>query len=102
MFLPYDEKIDEKCYKLNKMDNWANSFYNIKSKNLIEKYIRLVSKIEFSTFFEALNYEYGTNNYPLDTKKPLKYIKMQLIILLTHLVCIGYITYIKKILKNLI
>ena len=69
MFLPYDEKIDEKCYNINKIENWADSFYNIKSGILLEKYKKLVSNTEFSTFFEALNYEYGINNFPLDTKK---------------------------------
>ena len=69
MFLPYDEKNDEKCYKFNKMENWADSFYNLKSGIILEKYKELISKTEFSSFFEALNYEYGINNYPLDTKK---------------------------------
>ena len=75
IFLPYDEKIDEKCYKMNKMDNWANCFYNSKSGILLEKYKEIVSKTEFSTFFEALNYEYGINNYPLDTKKAFEIYK---------------------------
>ena len=75
MFLPYDEKIDEKCYKMHKIDNWAHSFYNLKSKNLLDKYQKIVSKTEFSTFFEALNYEYGINNYPLDTKKAFELYK---------------------------
>jgi len=26
LFVPYDEKIDEKCYKINKIDNWAMLF----------------------------------------------------------------------------
>ena len=75
MFLPYDEKIDEKCYKMNKMDNWANCFYNFKTGILLEKYKEIVSKTEFSTFFEALNYEYGINNYPLDLKKAFEIYK---------------------------
>ena len=75
MFLPYDEKIDEKCYKIHKIDNWANCFYNLKSKKLLEKYKEIVSKTEFSTFFEALNYEYGINNYPLDLKKAFEIYK---------------------------
>ena len=75
MFLPYDEKIDEKCYKLNKMENWADSFYNLKSGILLKQYKELISKTEFSTFFEALNYEYGINNYPLDINKAFEIYK---------------------------
>ena len=75
MFLPYDEKIDEKCYNLNNIENWANCFYNLKSGILLEKYKEIVSKTEFSTFFEALNYEYGINNYPLDIKKAFEIYK---------------------------
>ena len=69
LFLPYDEKIDEKCYKINKIDNWADAFYNLKTGILLEKYQELLSKSEYSKFFEALNYEYGINNYQLDLEK---------------------------------
>ena len=77
MFLPYDEKIDEKCYNINKIENWADSFYNLKKGIILEKYKELLSKSEYNKFFEALNYEYGINNCPLDLKKHLKYIKLQ-------------------------
>jgi len=69
LFLPYDEKIDEKCYNINKIENWAEKFYNLKKGIVLEKYKELMSKTEFKTFFEGLNYEYGINNYPLDLKK---------------------------------
>ena len=69
LFLHYDEKIDEKCYSLNKIENWADIFYNLKTGIILEKYQELLSKSEFSKFFEALNYEYGINNYQLDLKK---------------------------------
>ena len=69
LFLPYDEKIDEKCYSINKIDNWAEEFYYLKTGFILEKYKELLSKSEFSTFFEGLNYEYGINNYPLDLQK---------------------------------
>ena len=69
LFLPYDEKIDEECYNINKIDNWADTFYNLKTGIILEKYKELLSKSEFSKFFEALNYEYGINNYPLDLQK---------------------------------
>ena len=37
MFLPYDEKIDERCYNINKIENWADSFYNLKKRNNFRK-----------------------------------------------------------------
>ena len=75
LFLPYDENIDKSCYKINSIENWAESFYNLKSGIILEKYKELMSKSEFSTFFEALNYEYGINNYPLDTQKAFEIYK---------------------------
>ena len=75
LFLPYDENIDKKCYNINNIQNWAESFYNIKSGIILEKYKELVSKSEFGKFFEALNYEYGINNYPLDLNKALEIYK---------------------------
>ena len=75
LFLPYDENIDKECYNINNIENWANSFYNLKSGILLEKYKELISKSEFSKFFEGLNYEYGINNYPLDIKKAFEVYK---------------------------
>ena len=75
MFLPYDETIDEECYKINKIENWAESFYNLKSGVLLDKFKLLLSKSEFNTFFEALNYEYGINNHPLDVNKAFEIYK---------------------------
>ena len=75
LFLPYDKKIDENCYALNKIDNWAESFYNLKSGIILEKFKELISKTEFSTFFEGLNYEYGINNCPLDINKAFEIYK---------------------------
>ena len=63
IFLPNDENIDKKCYSINNIENWAKSFYNLKSGIILEKYKEIVSKSENSKFFEALNYEYGVNNY---------------------------------------
>ena len=37
LFLPYDEKIDEECYNINKIDNWADIFYNLKNRNYLRK-----------------------------------------------------------------
>ena len=75
IFLPNDENIDKKCYSINNIENWANSFYNLKSGIILEKYKEIVSKSENSKFFEALNYEYGINNYPLDTNKAFQIYK---------------------------
>ena len=69
MFLPINEKQDEKCYKINNIENWANCFYNLKKGMILERYNQIMSKSENKNFFEALNYEYGINGYPLDTKK---------------------------------
>ena len=69
LFLPYDEKIDEKCYNVNKINDWAKLFYNLKTGILLEKYKQLLSKSEYSQFFEAMNYEYGINNHKLDLQK---------------------------------
>ena len=75
MFLPYDEKIDERCYNINKIENWADSFYNLKKGIILEKYKELISKTEYKTFFEGLNYEYGINNHPLDVNKAFEIYK---------------------------
>ena len=75
MILPIDEKIDEKCYEVNNIENWADCFYNLKTGIILERYIQIISKTENKKFFEALNYEYGVNNYPLDTKKAFEIYK---------------------------
>ena len=75
LFSPYDENIDKKCFSVNNIENWAESFYNLKSGNILEKFKEMVSKSEFKTFFEGLNYEYGINNCPLDTRKALEIYK---------------------------
>ena len=75
LFFPYDENIDKKCYEINNIQNWAESFYNLKTGIILEKYKELMSKSEYHKFFEGLNYEYGINNYPLDTKKAFEIYK---------------------------
>ena len=72
IFLSYNKNIDKKCYKINYIENWADAFYNLKSGVILNKYKEILSKSEYNNFFDALNYEYGLNNYPLDTKKALK------------------------------
>ena len=71
----WDENIDRKCYEINKIENWADSFYNLKTGIILEKFKELISKSEYKTFFEGLNYEYGINNYPLDVNKAFEIYK---------------------------
>ena len=75
LFFPIDKEIDEKCYKLNNINNWAESFYNLKSGVILQRYRQIMSKTENNQFFEALNYEYGINNCPYDTNKAFKIYK---------------------------
>ena len=75
IFLPNDEKIDKKCYEINNIENWANCFYNLKSGIILERYNLIISRTENNKFFEALNYEYGINNFPLDTNKAFQIYK---------------------------
>ena len=75
IFLPNDEKIDKKCYEINNIENWANCFYNLKSGKILERYKLIISRTENNKFFEALNYEYGINNFPLDTNKAFQIYK---------------------------
>ena len=75
IFFPNDEKIDEECYKINNINNWDECFYNLKSGIILERYKQIIARTENNKFFEALNYEYGINNYPLDTKKAFEIYK---------------------------
>jgi len=75
IFLHNDEKIDKKCYEINNIENWANCFYNRKSGIILERYNLIISKTENNKFFEALNYEYGINNFPLDINKAFQIYK---------------------------
>ena len=61
MFLPINEESDKECYKINNIENWAESFYNLKSGIILERYKQIMAKSEYSKFFEGLNYEYGIN-----------------------------------------
>ena len=74
-FLPINEELDKKCYEKNNIENWAECFYTIKSGFLLQRYRQILSKTENAKFFEALNYEYGINNFPLDTEKAFKIYK---------------------------
>ena len=72
---PINEEADKKCLEENKIDNWAECFYNIKEGIFKKRYIELMSRTENNKFFEALNYEYGINDYSLDLNKALKIYK---------------------------
>ena len=75
IFLPINKESDEKCYRLNNINNWAESFYNLKSGVILQRYRQIMSKTEYHQFFEALNYEYGINNFPCDVIKAFKIYK---------------------------
>ena len=66
---PVSEESDKKCIEIHKIKNWAEMFYNIKQEKSKSKFNELMSKSEYSKFFEGLNYEYGINNYTQDTQK---------------------------------
>ena len=72
---PISEEIDRKCLEHNKIENWAECFYNIKKGIFKKRYMELMSKSEYCKFFEALNYEYGINGYPLNIKKAFQIYK---------------------------
>lgn len=73
---PISEEADKKCLDSNKIDNWAKAFYNIKDGIFKKRYIQIMSRTENNKFFEALNYEYGLNDYPLDLNKAYRTYKM--------------------------
>ena len=60
--------LEKKSFEFNKIDNWSELFYNIKSENCKHKFNELASKSLYSKFFEGLNYEYGINNKKQDLK----------------------------------
>jgi len=69
------EKCDEEVNKLYKLEDWSQIFYYGKSEIIKERFIKLVSKSEYSKFFEGLNYEYGINNKEKDIQKAFEIYK---------------------------
>ena len=63
------KKCDEEIEKLFSISNWSDMFYYGKSNLMKKRFLDFISKSENKKFFEALNYEYGINNYPLDINK---------------------------------
>ena len=63
------KKVDEEIEKAYSISNWSDMFYYGKSNLMKKRFLDFISKSEFKYFFEALNYEYGINNYPKDIQK---------------------------------
>ena len=72
---PLLEDIEKKSFEINIVNNWAELFYNIKQEKTKLKFNELVSKSEYSKFFEGLNYEYGINNQNQDIQKAFEIYK---------------------------
>ena len=72
---PLLEDIEKKSFEINIVNNWAELFYNIKQEKAKLKFNELVSKSEYSKFFEGLNYEYGINNQNQDIQKAFEIYK---------------------------
>ena len=66
---PLLEDMDKKSFEFNKINNWSELFYNLKSERMKLLFNDLTSKSLYSKFFEGLNYEYGINNKNKDIKK---------------------------------
>ena len=72
---PISKECDDKCNKNYTINNWAEIFYNLKEGKFRKRFINIINKSEYSSFFEGLNYEYGINNYPKDLVKALSIYK---------------------------
>ena len=66
---PINKYCDERLEELYEINNWYESFYNIKKGLLKNRFIELMKKSEYSEFFRGLNYEYGINNCQKDLNK---------------------------------
>ena len=62
------KKCDEEVNKLYKLEDWSQIFYYGKSEMIKQRFIKLVSKSEYSKFFEGLNY--------VNLKKHSKFFKL--------------------------
>ena len=69
------KKCDEEVNKLYKLEDWSQIFYYGKSEIIKQRFIKLVSKSEYSKFFEGLNYEYGINDKEKDIQKAFEIYK---------------------------
>ena len=66
---PISEESDRKCFDIIRIKNWSEMFYNIKQEKSRQKFNELMSKSEYSKFFEGLSYEYGINGKTQDIQK---------------------------------
>ena len=71
------EKCDTEINKLYTIKNWSEMLFHGKKKLLKERFLNIISKSEYSKFFEGLNYEYGINNKPKNIKKAFEIYKQQ-------------------------
>ena len=77
---PFNEesmKCDEEINKLYTIKNWSDMFYSSKSKLIKNRFLEIISKSEYSKFFEGLDYEYGINGKPQDIQKAFEIYKQQ-------------------------
>ena len=72
---PISKECDDKCSKNYVIKNWADIFYNLKEGKFKKRFIDIIKKSEYSSFFEGLNYEYGINNCKKDLVKALSIYK---------------------------
>ena len=72
---PISKECDDKCSKNYVIKNWADIFYNLKEGKFKKRFIDIIKKSEYSSFFEGLNYEYGINNCHKDLVKALSIYK---------------------------
>lgn len=73
--ISHSDICDQKCSELYTIENWAETFYNLKEGKSKERFIEIIKKSEYSPFFEGLNYEYGLNNCPKDLSKAFEIYK---------------------------
>ena len=73
--ISHSDICDQKCRELYTIENWAETFYNLKEGKSKERFIKKIKKSEYSPFFEGLNYEYGLNNCPKDISKAFEIYK---------------------------
>ena len=68
---------DNKINDLYKVKDWSEIFFYGKTKLMKERFLNIISKSEYSKFFEGLNYEYGINNKPKDIQMAFDIYKEQ-------------------------
>ena len=71
------EKCDTEINKLYQIKSWSEIFYKGKTKLMEKRFLDLISKSEYSKFFEGLDYEYGLNNKPKNVKLSFEIYKEQ-------------------------